>query len=83
MWEGISRPGNGRDGIGGKKREILVFKDVQVKRPKSVENPAKYQGPAKIICVYIIYRIIIGLINRYIYKRFYIIIYLNITSIIA
>ena len=83
IWEGISRPGNEKDGIGGKKREILVPGDVQVEGPKSVENPAGYQGPAKIIYIYIIFGIIIGLINRYIYKRFYIVIYLNIISIIV
>ena len=42
MWEGISRPGNGRDGIDGKKKEILVPGDVQVEEPKSIENSAKY-----------------------------------------
>ena len=28
MWEGISRPGNGRDGIGGKEIKILIPGDV-------------------------------------------------------
>ena len=54
-----------------------------MEKPKSVGNPAEYQSPAKIIYIYIIFGIIIGLTNRYIYKRFYIIIYSNITSIIA
>ena len=42
MWEGISRPGPGRDGIDGKKREILISGDIQMERPKSVENPTEY-----------------------------------------
>ena len=28
MWEGISRPGNGRDEIGGKEIKILVPENV-------------------------------------------------------
>ena len=42
MWEGISRPGPERDGIGGKKREILIPENIQIEKPKSVENPAEY-----------------------------------------
>ena len=65
------------------KKEILIPGDVQIKKSKSVENSTKYQDPAKIIYIYIIFGIIIGFTNRYIYKRFYIIIYLNIINIIA
>ena len=83
MWEGISRPGPGRDGMGGKEREILVPGDVQVEGPKSVGNPAGCQGPAKIIYAYIIFGIIIGLTNRYVYERSYVIMHPSITSIIA
>ena len=45
MWEGISRPGPGRDGMGGKEREILVPGDVQVEGPKAIGNPPGRQGP--------------------------------------
>ena len=49
MWEGISRPGPGRDGIGGKEREILVPGDVQVERPKAIGNPPGRQDTRSLL----------------------------------
>ena len=54
MWEGISRPGNGRDGIGGKDPRFLVPEDVPGEGPKAIGNPSGRQGPAKILKIEII-----------------------------
>ena len=54
MWEGISRPGNGRDGMGGKDPRFLIPGDVPGERPKATGNPAGYQSPAKILKIEII-----------------------------
>ena len=40
MWEGISRPGNGRDGIGGKEIKISVPRGRPGGRTKGLREPA-------------------------------------------
>ena len=40
MWEGISRPGNGRDGIGGKEIKISVPGGYPGGRTKGLREPA-------------------------------------------
>ena len=45
MWEGISRPGNGRDGMGGKDPRFLVPGDVPEEGQRSAGNPPGRQGP--------------------------------------
>ena len=57
MWEGISRPGNGRDGIDGKKIKISVPEDVPGEGPKASGNPSGRQGPAKILKIEILLKI--------------------------
>ena len=57
MWEGISRPGNGRDGMGGKDPRFLVPGDIPGEGPKATRNPAGYQGPAKILKIEILLKI--------------------------
>ena len=57
MWEGISRPGNGRDGIDGKEIKILVPEDVPGERPKASENSSERQSPAKILNIEILLKI--------------------------
>ena len=41
MWEGISRPGNGRDGIGGKNPLFLIFRRRPEERTKGHREPGK------------------------------------------
>ena len=57
MWEGISRPGNGRNGIGGKDPRFLVPGDVPGERPKATGNPVGRQDPAKILKIEILLKI--------------------------
>ena len=57
MWEGISRPGNERDGIGGKNPQFLVPKDVPGEGPKATGNPPGRQSPAKILKIEILLKI--------------------------
>ena len=57
MWEGISRPGNERDGIGGKNPRFLVPEDVPGEGPKATGNPPGRQGPAKILKIEILLKI--------------------------
>ena len=57
MWEGISRPGNGRDGMSGKKIKILVPEDVPGEGPKASGNPSGRQNPAKILNIKILLKI--------------------------
>ena len=40
MWEGISRPGNGRDGMGGKEIKISVPRGRPGGRTKGLREPA-------------------------------------------
>ena len=40
MWEGISRPGNGRDGMGGKEIKISVPGGRPGGRTKGLREPA-------------------------------------------
>ena len=39
MWEGISRPGNGRDGMGGKKIKISVPRGYPGGKTKGLREP--------------------------------------------
>ena len=57
MWEGISRPGNERDGIDEKKIKILISGDVLREGPKAFENPSGRQSPAKILNIEILLKI--------------------------
>ena len=57
MWEGISRPGNGRDGIGGKNPRFLIPRDVPGEGPKVTGNPIERQNPAKILKIEILLKI--------------------------
>ena len=41
MWEGISRPGNGRNGIGEKKIKISVSEEYLGERTKGLREPAE------------------------------------------
>ena len=54
MWEGISRPGNGRDGIGGKDPRFLVPGDVPGERQRSAGNPAGRQDTRSLLKIEII-----------------------------
>ena len=49
MWEGISRPGNGRDGMGGKNPQFLVPEDVPGEGPKAVGNPPGRQNTRSLL----------------------------------
>ena len=49
MWEGISRPGNGRNGIGGKEIKISVPGDVPGERQKSAGNPPGRQDTRSLL----------------------------------
>ena len=40
IWEGISRPGNGRDGIGEKKIKISVSEGRPGEKTKGLREPA-------------------------------------------
>ena len=57
MWEGISRPGNGRDGIDGKDPRFLVPGDVPGEGQRSAGNPPGCQGPAKLLKIEILLKI--------------------------
>ena len=39
MWEGISRPGNGRDGMGGKEIKISVSRGYPGGKTKGLREP--------------------------------------------
>ena len=54
MWEGISRPGNGRDGMGGKEIKILVPEDVPGKGRRSAGNPSGRQDTRSLLKIEII-----------------------------
>ena len=54
MWEGISRPGNGRDGIGGKKIKILVPGDIPGEGQRSAGNPPGRQDTRSLLKIEII-----------------------------
>ena len=54
MWEGISRPGNGRDGMGGKKIKISVPENVPGERRRSAENPPGRQDTRSLLKIEII-----------------------------
>ena len=54
MWEGISRPGNGRDGIGGKEIKILVPGDVPGEGQRSAGNPPGRQDTRSLLKIEII-----------------------------
>ena len=54
MWEGISRPGNGRDGIGGKDPRFLIPRDVPGEGPKTVGNPPGRQNIRSLLKIEII-----------------------------
>ena len=54
MWEGISRPGNGRDGMGGKDPRFLVPGDVPGERQRSTGNPSGRQDTRSLLKIEII-----------------------------
>ena len=54
MWEGISRPGNGRDGIGGKDPRFLVPEDVPGEGQRSTGNPPGRQDTRSLLKIEII-----------------------------
>ena len=54
MWEGISRPGNGKNEIGGKKIKISVSKDVPREGRRSVGNPPGRQDIRSLLKIEII-----------------------------
>ena len=54
MWEGISRPGNERDGIGGKDPRFLVPRDVPGEGQRSTENPPGRQDTRSLLKIKII-----------------------------
>ena len=54
MWEGISRPGNGRDGIGGKNPRFLISGDIPGERSKAVGNPSGRQDTRSLLKIKII-----------------------------
>ena len=70
MWEGISRPGNGRDGIGGKDPRFLVPRDVPGEGPKTVGNPPGRQDTRSLLKIEFITK------NRNLLKYLLIIIFL-------
>ena len=57
MWEGISRPGNGRDGMDGKDPRFLVPGDVPGEGPRSAENPAGRQDTRSLLKIEILLKI--------------------------
>ena len=54
MWEGISRPGNEKNGIGGKDPRFLVSGDVPGEGPKAVGNPSGRQDIRSLLKIKII-----------------------------
>ena len=54
MWEGISRPGNGRDGMGGKEIKISVPGDVPGEGRRSAGNPSGRQDTRLLLKIEII-----------------------------
>ena len=54
MWEGISRPGNGRDGMGGKDPRFLVPGDVPEEGQRSAGNPPGRQDTRSLLKIEII-----------------------------
>ena len=54
MWEGISRPGNGRDGIDGKEIKISVPGDVPGEGRRSAGNPPGRQDTRSLLKIEII-----------------------------
>ena len=54
MWEGISRPGNGRDGIDGKDPRFLVPENVPGEGLKAVGNPSGRQDTRLLLKIEII-----------------------------
>ena len=54
MWEGISRPGNGRDGMGGKEIKISVPGDVPGEGRRSAGNPPGRQDTRSLLKIEII-----------------------------
>ena len=54
MWEGISRPENGRDGTGEKNPRFLVPGDVPGERQRSVRNPTGRQNTYSLLKIEII-----------------------------
>ena len=54
MWEGISRPGNGRDEIGGKEIKISVPGDVPGEKQRSAGNPPGRQDTRSLLKIEII-----------------------------
>ena len=68
MWEGISRPGNGKDGMGGKEIKILVPGDVPGEGPRSAGNPSGRQDTRSLLKIEFITK------NRNLLKKLLIII---------
>ena len=68
MWEEISRPGNGRDGMGGKEIKILVPGDVPGEGPRSAGNPPGRQDTRSLLKIEFITK------NRNLLKKLLIII---------
>ena len=54
MWEGISRPGNGRDGIGGKDPRFLIPEDVPGEGQRLAGNPTGRQNTRSLLKIKII-----------------------------
>ena len=54
MWEGISRPGNGRDRMGGKDPRFLVPGDVPGEGQRSAGNPPGRQDTRSLLKIEII-----------------------------
>ena len=54
MWEGISRPGNGRDGMGGKDPSFSVPGDVPGEGQRSTGNPPGRQDTRSLLKIEII-----------------------------
>ena len=54
MWEGISWPGNGRDGIGGENLRFLVPENVPGEGQRSAGNPPGRQDTRSLLKIEII-----------------------------
>ena len=54
MWEGISRPGNGKDGINGKDPRFLVPENVPREGQRSAGNPSGRQNTRSLLKIEII-----------------------------
>ena len=54
MWEGISRPENGKNGIDGKNLRFLISEDVPGEGPKTVKNPPGRQDTRSLLKIEII-----------------------------